>query len=75
MPWKLPLNTSAKGPYDAVADVLTGEEKFCILLEFDDERSGFVSNFAKVPEDKKVVLGLVTTKRPGAQHKAILRCE
>jgi 5-methyltetrahydropteroyltriglutamate--homocysteine methyltransferase len=33
-----------------------------ILLEYDDERSGSFKPLAEVPEDKVVVLGLVTTK-------------
>ena len=63
----------SSGPYDAVADVLLGEENvsaFC--LELDDERSGGFEPLAKVPEDKKVVLGLVTTKRPELEDKAVL---
>ena len=33
-----------------------------LLLEYDDERSGSFDALASVPEDKTVVLGLVTTK-------------
>ena len=63
----------SSGPYDAVADVLLGEENVsAFFLEFDDERSGGFEPLAKVPEDKKVVLGLVTTKRPELEDKAIL---
>jgi len=32
------------------------------LLEYDDDRSGSFDALAHVPEDKTVVLGLVTTK-------------
>ena len=35
-----------------------------LLLEYDDERSGSFEPLAHVPEDKLVVLGLVTTKTP-----------
>ncbi|MBS3116921.1 hypothetical protein J4421_04985, partial [Candidatus Woesearchaeota archaeon] len=35
-----------------------------LLLEFDDERSGDFAPLKLVPEDKIVVLGLVTTKTP-----------
>jgi 5-methyltetrahydropteroyltriglutamate--homocysteine methyltransferase len=35
-----------------------------LLLEYDDERSGGFEPLAAVPEDKVVVLGLVTTKTP-----------
>jgi 5-methyltetrahydropteroyltriglutamate--homocysteine methyltransferase len=33
-----------------------------LLLEYDDERSGSFDALSAVPEDKTVVLGLVTTK-------------
>ena len=63
----------SSGPYDAVADVLLGEENVsAFFLEFDDERSGGFEPLAKVPADKKVVLGLVTTKRPELEDKAVL---
>ena len=35
-----------------------------LMLEYDDERSGSFEPLAYVPEDKIVVLGLVTTKTP-----------
>ena len=35
-----------------------------LLLEYDDERSGSFDPLREVPEDKMVVLGLVTTKSP-----------
>jgi 5-methyltetrahydropteroyltriglutamate--homocysteine methyltransferase len=35
-----------------------------LLLEYDDERSGDFEPLREVPEDKTVVLGLVTTKTP-----------
>jgi len=34
------------------------------LLEYDDERSGSFEPLIDVPDDKIVVLGLVTTKTP-----------
>lgn len=34
------------------------------MLEYDDERSGSFEPLQHVPEDKVVVLGLVTTKTP-----------
>jgi len=34
------------------------------LLEYDDERSGSFDPLRDVPDDKIVVLGLVTTKSP-----------
>lgn len=38
-------------------------------LEFDDERSGGFAPLAKVSGDKKVVLGLITTKSPKLEDK------
>ena len=35
-----------------------------MLLEYDDERSGLFDPLEEVPDDKMVVLGLVTTKSP-----------
>jgi 5-methyltetrahydropteroyltriglutamate--homocysteine methyltransferase len=35
-----------------------------LMLEYDDERSGSFEPLAQVPDDKIVVLGLVTTKTP-----------
>jgi len=35
-----------------------------LLLEYDDDRSGSFAPLGHVPEDKTVVLGLVSTKRP-----------
>jgi 5-methyltetrahydropteroyltriglutamate--homocysteine methyltransferase len=35
-----------------------------LLLEFDDERSGSFAALREVPEDKIIVLGLITTKNP-----------
>ena len=61
------------GAYDPVADVLFGEENVdAYFLEFDDERSGGFAPLAKVSGDKKVVLGLVTTKLPILEDKQVL---
>ncbi|MGN8809050.1 5-methyltetrahydropteroyltriglutamate--homocysteine S-methyltransferase [Absicoccus porci] len=58
------------GAYDPVADVLFGQENVnAYYLEFDDERSGGFESLAKVSDDKKVVLGLVTTKSPKLENK------
>jgi 5-methyltetrahydropteroyltriglutamate--homocysteine methyltransferase len=35
-----------------------------LLLEYDDDRSGSFAQLRHVPEDKTVVLGLISTKRP-----------
>jgi len=53
------------GGYDAIARPIFGAIKaHRLLLEYDDERSGSFDPLALVPDDKLVVLGLVTTKTP-----------
>lgn len=53
------------GPYDTVADYVFAKENVdALFLEYDDERSGGFAPLARVSEDKKVVLGLITTKSP-----------
>ena len=60
----------SSGAYDSVADLLFGEENVnAYYLEYDDERSGGFKPLAKVSGDKKVVLGLITTKRPELEDK------
>ena len=59
----------SSGAYDGVADLLFGEEHVnTYYLEYDDERSGGFAPLAKVSEDKKVVLGLITTKTPALEN-------
>ncbi|KPV39624.1 methionine synthase [Thiohalorhabdus denitrificans] len=54
-----------EGGYDPIAGpVFRGTRAQRLLLEYDDERSGSFAPLAEVPEDKTVVLGLVTTKTP-----------
>ena len=61
---------ACSGPYDEVADyVLAQEQVHAFFLEFDDERSGGFAPLAKVPDDKLVVLGLITTKSPKLEAK------
>ncbi|MCL2582562.1 MAG: 5-methyltetrahydropteroyltriglutamate--homocysteine S-methyltransferase [Streptosporangiales bacterium] len=64
----------ASGGYDYVAEALFSElDVDGFFLEFDDERSGGFEPLRFVPKDKKVVLGLVTTKRPGLESKDDLK--
>ena len=58
------------GPYDSVADYVFARENVnALFLEYDDERSGGFVPLAKVSDDKKVVLGLITTKSPVLEDK------
>ena len=65
---------AAEGGYDFVAEVLFGElEVDGFFLEYDDARSGGFEPLRFVPEDKVVVLGLVTTKRGELENKDTLK--
>ncbi|MDE0172357.1 MAG: 5-methyltetrahydropteroyltriglutamate--homocysteine S-methyltransferase [Defluviicoccus sp.] len=55
----------SRGGYDAVAEKLFARldvDHFC--LEYDTERAGGFSPLAAMPEDKGVVLGLISSKLP-----------
>lgn len=58
------------GAYDRVAKLLFGRENVnAYYLEFDDARSGGFQALKEVSGDKKVVLGLITTKTPELEKK------
>ncbi len=60
----------ASGAYDSVADYVFAQENVdALFLEYDDERSGGFAPLDKVSPDKKVVLGLITTKSPVLEDK------
>ena len=61
----------AEGGYDHVAEALFGELAVDgFFLEYDDARSGGFEPLRFVPRgDKRVVLGLVTSKRGGARKQ------
>ncbi len=62
---------ASSGAYDDVSATLFSRENVnAFYLEFDDERSGSFEPLAAVPEHKKVVLGLITTKSPKPEDKA-----
>ena len=61
------------GAYDSVADqVFARENVDALFLEYDDERSGGFEPLAKISPDKKVVLGLITTKSPVLEDKQVI---
>jgi len=61
------------GGYEPIArQVLGGVHADRLLLEYDDERSGGFEPLALVPDDKQVVLGLVTTKTPALEDEETL---
>jgi 5-methyltetrahydropteroyltriglutamate--homocysteine methyltransferase len=54
-----------EGGYDEIAEQIFGAVRAPrLLLEYDDPRSGSFEPLRRVPGDRWVVLGLVTTKRP-----------
>lgn len=61
---------ACSGGYDTVAALLFGKENVdAYYLEFDDERSGGFEPLKEVDGDRKVVLGLVTSKSPELEKK------
>lgn len=54
----------ASGGYDPITAVFSRTRFDRFLLEYDDERSGGFEPLKHVPEDRTVVLGLVTSKKP-----------
>jgi 5-methyltetrahydropteroyltriglutamate--homocysteine methyltransferase len=65
---------AAEGGYDFVAEALFGGlDVDGFFLEFDDARSGGFEPLRLVPESKRVVLGLVTTKRGQLERKDDLK--
>ncbi len=64
----------AEGGYDFVAEALFNElDVDGFFLEYDDARSGGFEPLRFVPENKIVVLGLVTTKRGELESKDELK--
>jgi 5-methyltetrahydropteroyltriglutamate--homocysteine methyltransferase len=54
---------AAEGGYDPVAEILFNEFKLDgFFLEYDSPRAGSFAPLRFVPKDKKIVVGLVTTK-------------
>jgi 5-methyltetrahydropteroyltriglutamate--homocysteine methyltransferase len=64
----------AEGGYEFVAETLFNElDVDGFFLEYDDARSGDFSPLRFVPKGKRVVLGLVTTKRGVLEDKDALK--
>lgn len=61
---------ASSGGYDSVAATLLAREQVeAFYLEFDDVRSGGFDPLSQVPDNKKVVRGLITTKSPTLEKK------
>jgi 5-methyltetrahydropteroyltriglutamate--homocysteine methyltransferase len=64
----------ATGGYEPIAERVFRRSRFQrFLLEYDDERSGSFEALRAVPDDRVVVLGLVTTKKPRVETVEELR--
>jgi 5-methyltetrahydropteroyltriglutamate--homocysteine methyltransferase len=64
----------ASGGYDRIAKQIFSRSHFQrFLLEYDDERSGTFAPLAHVPDDRTVVLGLISSKRAALESAAEVR--
>jgi 5-methyltetrahydropteroyltriglutamate--homocysteine methyltransferase len=64
----------ASGGYDRIAQQVFRRSRFDrFLLEYDDDRSGTFEALRHVPDDRIVVLGLVSTKRSRLESATELR--
>ena len=64
----------ASGGYDRIASQVFGRSKFHrFLLEYDDDRSGTFDPLRHVPDDRVVVLGLVSSKKAKLESAETLK--
>jgi len=63
----------AEGGYDAVAEAVFQTEVDGFFLEYDTARAGGFAPLRFVPKGKKVVLGLISTKKPQLEDKGALK--
>jgi 5-methyltetrahydropteroyltriglutamate--homocysteine methyltransferase len=64
---------SVEGGYDDIAEQLFNDIHVDrLLLEYDSPRAGTFAPLRFVPEDKTVVLGLITTKEPEVESTELL---
>ncbi|MFL5695118.1 MAG: cobalamin-independent methionine synthase II family protein [Ktedonobacteraceae bacterium] len=63
----------ASGDYEPISRIFIQTKFQRFLLEYDDERSGGFEPLRHVPEERFVVLGLVTTKKPRLEAADELR--
>lgn len=61
---------ASQGGYDPIAPILFGKENVdAFYLEYDTERAGGFEPLKYVNDNKKVVLGLITSKNPVLENK------
>jgi len=63
----------AAGDYGPITKIFRQTRFQRFLLEYDDERSGGFEPLRQVPEDRTVVLGLVSSKKAGLESKDELK--
>jgi 5-methyltetrahydropteroyltriglutamate--homocysteine methyltransferase len=63
----------ASGDYGPITKVFEKTRFHRFLLEYDDERSGGFEPLRQVPEDRTVVLGLVSSKKRTLESKDVLK--
>jgi len=63
----------AEGDYEPIARIFKGTRFQRFLLEYDDERSGGFAPLRHVPDDRVVVLGLVTSKTGTLESKDAIK--
>jgi methionine synthase II (cobalamin-independent) len=64
----------ASGGYDRIAQTIFTKARFDrFLLEYDDDRSGTFEPLKHMPDDRIVVLGLVSSKRPALESPDVLK--
>ncbi len=63
----------AAGDYAPITKVFRQTKFQRFLLEFDDARSGGFEPLAEVPEDRSVVLGLISSKQAALENKDELK--
>jgi len=64
----------AEGGYDRVASIVFDQPHVDgYFLEYDSDRAGGFEPLAYMPKDKKVVLGLVSSKKPEIESKDVLK--
>ena len=63
----------ASGDYGPITRVFQRTRFHRFLLEYDDDRSGGFDPLRQVPEDRTVVLGLVSSKKPTLESKDELK--
>ena len=63
----------ASGDYTPITRIFRNTKFNRFLLEYDDERSGGFEPLREVPDDRTVVLGLVSSKKPQLESKSEIK--